>query len=182
MPDYQHIQQQFHTINAQPTPAEAQGVLIGMWLGQGPCSLHDWVRELTDVPLTDEEIPRDVHDIFEDFVSCTTTADNLGLNLLLPDESFPLNERVRTLTEFAQAVLYGYAISGGKPPHALDEQSKEVFDDLEQIANLDTENLDDSEDEFNLHEIEQYLSSALLVMYLQLHPPVPETNGATRLQ
>ena len=182
MPDYQHIQQQLQMINAQPTPAEAQGVLIGLWLGQGPCSLDDWVKELTDEPLTDAEIPRGVTEIFDDFVGCVTTPENLGLNLLFPDEDASLQERAQTLTEFAQAVLYAYAIAGGKPPHALAQEAREVFDDLEQIANLDTQQLDDASDAFNLHEIEQYLSAALLVMYLQLHPPVPDQSSTQRLQ
>jgi hypothetical protein len=181
MTDYERIRQALQEIGAMANPSEAQGVLVGMWIASGPVEEARWIRELVD----DDEIPAtpgDLSDMYRHFVEQVTTADNLGLDLVLPPEDSPLSEQVGGLVEFAQGVLYGYAIENGPPRRALKDEAREVFDDLGDIAQLDTESVKTEDDAFDLHQIQEYLSSALLVMYLQLHPPVPETSGSQRLQ
>lgn len=182
MSDYQRIRQALDDIGALANPSEAQGVLVGMWIGGGPTEEARWIHELVD----DEEIipstPAALSDTYRNLAEQVTTADNLGLNLVLPGEETPLREQVEALVDFAQGVLYGYAIENGPARRALAEEAREVFDDLGDIAQLDPESVKTEDDAFDLQQIEEYLSSALLVMYLQLHPPVPETSGSTRLQ
>ncbi len=184
MTEYNRIQQALDAIGSVANPSEAQGVLVGMWIGGGPTDQSRWIHELIeadeDEPMPD--IPADLAALYRHFVEQVTGADNLGLDLVLPPEDASLKEQVEGLVDFAQGVLYGYAIENGPARRALSDEAREVFDDLGDIAQLDTESVKTEDDAFDLHQIEEYLSSALLVMYLQLHPPVPESAGSRRLQ
>ncbi|MCL7745438.1 UPF0149 family protein [Guyparkeria hydrothermalis] len=183
MTEYQRLQQALDSIGALANPAEAHGVLIGMWVGGGPAEQSRWLAELVEEDEEPQAVPAELSGLYRQFVEQVTTADNLGLDLVLPDDDASPRDQVEGLIDFAQGVLYGYAIENGPARRALTDEAREVFDDLGDIAQLDPESVGRSEDDaFDLHQIEEYLSSALLVMYLQLHPPVPESAGSNRLQ
>ncbi|MFW5953908.1 MAG: UPF0149 family protein [Guyparkeria sp.] len=182
MTEYERIQQALDAIGSVANPSEAHGVLIGMWIGGGPTDQSRWIRELLEEDEDAPAVPEDLAALYRHFVEQVTGADNLGLDLVLPSEDASLKEQVEGLVDFAQGVLYGYAIENGPARRALSDEAREVFDDLGDIAQLDTDSVKTEDDAFDLHQIEEYLSSALLVMYLQLHPPVPESAGSRRLQ
>jgi len=184
MTDYQRLQQALDSIGALANPAEAHGVLIGMWIGGGPTEELRWLAELVEEDESPQAVPAELSRLYRDLAEQVTTADNLGLALALPGEDEPMDRQVEALIDFAQGVLYGYAIENGPARRSLGDETREVFDDLGDIAQLDPESVAEGnqDDAFDIHQIEEYLSSALLVMYLQLHPPVPETAGSRRLQ
>ncbi|TKA88785.1 UPF0149 family protein [Guyparkeria sp. SB14A] len=182
MTEYQRFQQALDSIGALANPAEAHGVLIGMWIGGGPAEESRWLAELVEEDQPPQAPPTALSELYQRLVEQVTTADNLGLDLVLPDEETSLKTQVEGLIDFAQGVLYGYAIENGPARRALGDDAREVFDDLGDIAQLDPESVKTEDDAFDIHQIEEYLSSALLVMYLQLHPPIPETAGSQRLQ
>ncbi|HSH83819.1 MAG TPA: UPF0149 family protein [Guyparkeria sp.] len=182
MTDYQQIQRALDSIGALANPAEAQGVLIGMWIGGGPVDQSRWLIELVEEEEEPQEVPAELSGLYRRFVEQVTTADNLGLDLMLPGSEASLQAQAEGLIDFSQAVLYGYAIENGPARRALSSEALEVFDDLGDIALLDPESVKVDDDAFDIHQIQQYLSSALLVMYLQLHPPAPESAGSQRLQ
>ena len=183
MTEYQRLQQALDSIGALANPAEAHGVLIGMWVGGGPAEQSRWLAELVEDDEPPQAVPAELSGLYRQFVEQVTTADNLGLDLVLPDEDASPKAQVDGLIDFAQGVLYGYAIENGPARRALADEAREVFDDLGDIAQLDPDSVGRNEDDaFDIHQIEEYLSSALLVMYLQLHPPVPESAGSQRLQ
>ncbi len=182
MTEYQRFQQALDSIGALANPAEAHGVLIGMWIGGGPAEESRWLAELVEEDQPPQAAPAALSELYQRLVEQVTTADNLGLDLVLPDEETSLKTQVEGLIDFAQGVLYGYAIENGPARRALGDDAREVFDDLGDIAQLDPESVKTEDDAFDIHQIEEYLSSALLVMYLQLHPPIPETAGSQRLQ
>jgi len=183
MTDYQRLQQALDSIGALANPAEAHGVLIGMWVGGGPAEQSRWLAELVEEDEPPQAVPAELAGLYRQFVEQVTTADNLGLDLVLPDEDASPKAQVEGLIDFAQGVLYGYAIENGPARRALADEAREVFDDLGDIAQLDPDSVGRNEDDsFDIHQIEEYLSSSLLVMYLQLHPPVPDSAGSQRLQ
>lgn len=165
------------------TPSEAQGVLIGLWLGGGRATEAQWLQDLVDEPGA-LAIPAGLRAVYTQLVNQLTTADSFGIDLLLPDDEQPFEIRLRALVEFAQSVLYGYAMAKGPAPKQLSDEVREVFDDLQAIASLD-EQVDDSDrdeadDDINLQEIVDYLSAALIVMYIGMHPPVPVSASTLR--
>lgn len=179
---YPQLRDDLHDIGAVISPSEAQGTLIGLWLGKGHASESEWLSELTDEAPTNI-IPASLKAVYTDVVDQITSADNLGLSLIFPEDDQPFRDRLMALIDFAQSVLYGYAIGKGPDPAQLSPEAKEVFEDVQAIAALDDEvdnTHDDEEDEINLHEIIDYLSAALIVMYINIHPPVPSGGVASR--
>lgn len=180
---YQNTMSDLQELGSTLMPSEAQGVLIGMWLGAGRASESQWLQELVDEPAT-LAIPANLRALYSDLVNQMTTADSFGLDLLLPDDDAPFQTRLTALIEFSQSVLYGYAVAKGPSPQHLAEDVREVFDDLQAIASLDDQadgsGDDEADDEINLQEIIDYLSAALIVMYIGMHPPVPTTESTLR--
>lgn len=179
---YPKIRDDLHDIGAILSPSEAQGILIGLWLGKGHASQTEWLSELTDDESADSP-PDSLKTLYTEVIEQITSADNLGLTLIFPDDDHALRDRLMALIEFAQSVLYGYAIGKGPDPSQLSPEAKEVFDDIKAIAALDDDvdqAHDEEEDEINLHEIISYLSAALIVMYINIHPPVPSGNSTAR--
>lgn len=177
---YPQLRDDLHDIGALLSPSEAQGILIGLWLGKGHASESEWLSELSDETSL-HIMPASLKAIYAEVINQITSADNLGLSLIFPEDERPFGDRLMALIEFAQSVLYGYAVGKGPDPAQLSPEAKEVFDDLQAIAALDDEvdhTHDDEEDEINLHEIINYLSAALIVLYINIHPPVP-SDGAT---
>lgn len=177
---YNQVARDLDGLGALATPSEAQGILIGMWIGAGPVAESRWLGELVDeeAPLA---VPASLHGLFTHLYEQLTSADNLGLDILIPGDQESLSLRLEALIEFAQGVLYGYGIENGPPPRAMPPEAREVFEDLREIAELDPQAGDSEEDEVNLHEILGYLSAGLAVMYIALHPPVPAPEPSTRM-
>jgi|GEM_PF-3486270 len=179
---YPQLRDDLHDIGAVLSPSEAQGTLIGLWLGKGHASESEWLSELSD-EASPNIMPASLKAIYTEVIDQITSADNLGLSLIFPEDEQPFRDRLMALIEFAQSVLYGYAVGKGPDPAQLSPEAKEVFEDLQAIAALDDEvdnTHDDEEDEINLHEIINYLSAALIVMYINIHPPVPSGGTASR--
>jgi len=177
--EYNQVRRDLDEMEALATPSEAQGVLIGMWIGAGPVSEARWLDELVggQAPVS---VPASVHALYSRLYDQLMAADNLGLDLLLPDDDQPLAKRLQGLIDLAQGALYGYGVENGPPPRALSTEAREVFDDLREIATLDPTTSGSEEDEFNLQEIVDYLSPALAVMYISLHPPLPTPTASVR--
>lgn len=180
---YQNTATDLQDLDSTLTPSEAQGVLIGLWLGGGRASETEWLHELVDEP-TSMAMPASLRAVYTQVVDQITTADSFGIDLLLPDDDQPFQIRLAALIEFAQSVLYGYAIAKGPAPQQLSDEVREVFNDLQAISALDDQvdeaDQDAEDDEINLQEINDYLSAALIVMYIGMHPPVPANSSTLR--
>lgn len=177
--EYNQVRRDLDEMEALATPSEAQGILIGMWIGGGPVAEARWLGELIgdEAPMS---VPASLHALYSRLYDQLMAADNLGLDLLLPDDEQPLGKRLQGAIELAQGILYGYGIENGPPPRALSDEAREVFGDLREIASLDPATSGSEEDEVNLQEIVDYLSPALVVMYISLHPPLPTPTASIR--
>lgn len=179
---YHQLRDDLHDIGSSLSPSEAQGTLIGLWLGKGHASEPQWLSELSD-EVSGNPMPASLKGIYTELIDQITSANNLGLSLILPEDEQPFRDRLQALIEFAQSVLYGYAVGEGPDPAQLSPEAQEVFEDIRSVAALDDEvdaTRDEEEDELNLHEIIDYLSAALIVMYINIHPPVPGGDMPSR--
>lgn len=181
--EYNQVRRDLEDMQALTTPSEAQGILIGMWIGGGPVAQSRWLDELVGEAgslSAHQAVPASLHALYSRLYDQLMAADNLGLDLLLPDDDQPLAKRLQGAIDLAQGILYGYGVENGPPPRALTDEVREVFEDLREIAGLDPTTSGTEEDEINLQEIVDYLSPALVVMYISLHPPLPTPAASMR--
>ena len=178
--DYLRCADALADLGSSLNPSEAQGVLLGLWLGAGHATLAQWLEELTEDATDGLAIPAELRQVFDTVVHELTGADQLSLSFLLPDEDTPLPVRLQGLIDLAQSLLYGYARSGGSAPEQLSPEAREVFDDLVSLCGIDAhaEQNPTEEDEQYLQEITDYLQAALIVLFINRHPPVPPAARA----
>ncbi len=178
--NYRRCADALDELGSSLNPSEAQGVLIGLWLGAGHATVAQWLEELTDEPASPAGIDAELLRVFDTLVQELTGADQLGLSFLLPADDAPLPVRLQGLIDLAQSLLYGYARSGGSAPEQLSPEAREVFDDLVSLCGVDAHAEPDptEEDEQYLQEITDYLSAALIVLFINRHPPVPQDPRA----
>lgn len=177
--DFVRCADALHALGSSLNPSEAQGLLIGLWLGAGHTTLTQWLEELTDEPVDPNKgTAAELRAVFDAVVHELTGADQLGLSLLLPDDDESLPVRLQGLIDLAQSLLYGYARGGGSAPEQLSAEAREVFDDLVGLCGVDAyaEPNPTEEDEQYLLEITDYLSAALIVLFINRHPPVPQPD------
>ncbi|WP_407276579.1 UPF0149 family protein [Halothiobacillus sp. DCM-1] len=179
--DYPRCHDALAELGSSLNPSEAQGVLIGLWLGAGHATVPEWLDELTESdgstpPLSTPPLADALRTVFDTLIHELTGADQLGLSFLLPADDEPLPVRLQGLIDLAQSLLYGYARAGGSPPEQLAPEAREVFDDLVSLCNIDAlaEPESTEEDEQYLQDITDYLSAALIVLFINRHPPVPQ--------
>ena len=96
---------------------------------------------------------------------------NLAFELLLPDESEPLDVRVKSHQEWCSGFILGMALSGIKDFKDLPDDSRELLADFKEIGtagNFDLEEEDESEDA--LAEISEYIRMGVLLINEELQP------------
>jgi len=163
------------------TVAELQGLLMGFYSAGMVLDEQSWrqqlLKQLTKsepVPaLLDQQLVRINNELRE-----MITVSIIGIELLLPEDDCPAEERGEALGYWCQGFLLGYMqLSENKDEE--DEDIADALDDLEEISNIDLDSIGSSEeDEKMLFEITEHIKVAAQIVhsvYGQRPPPVTDT-------
>jgi uncharacterized protein len=175
----------FHTeINAELAhlklgvdACELHGSLCGYVSGGGRASPADWLQRLalddasTTAPAADSALQR----LFEATLA-ELDDDDLGFELLLPDDDTPLAQRADALISWCRGFLGGFGLATGEHP-PLSPEAAEALDDLGKIAGSALAYEDPEADEEALAEVSEYVRVAALL----LHGDCNRRGGASRL-
>jgi len=137
-----------------PATGSAAGTVALLQLAEPPMPLLDAVTDLTahSGTLLKQRAP--------------------GFNLLLPDDSEPLEERAQALADwcggFVLALLQGPYTDPGKLPVEL----QEIVEDLLKIAQAESSGTDPGGDEWALAELEEYVRTGVQLVYEELYKEV----------
>ena len=90
--------------------------------------------------------------------------DELGFQLLLPDEDDDFGLRLLGLSRWCQGYLYGFGVLGAEVEAGLDEDAREGLSDLLEISKLshDAEASEDAQQQFI--EIAEHVRIVVLLM------------------
>jgi len=147
--DFDNLQQALEKLQAMTEASEAHGTLCGLLLGQ-----HDFSRwmeyTLENLPDNNNLLLKEQLQLLQDVYEQTRTdlnAEDMSLELILPDESYEFALRLIALGTWCQGFLYGLAVNGEALLKGLSEQGRECMDDLLQISQLshDEEESEESE-------------------------------------
>ncbi len=111
--------------------------------------------------------------LYEDTLA-RLNSPQLDFELLLPDARCSLRERTESLGAWCSGFLSGLGMGGLPGPSELPEEVAELLDDLGQIARVDFE-LDDpsEEDQVAFEEVVEYIRVGTLLIHEELQPAVP---------
>jgi len=149
------------------TVAELQGLLMGFYSAGMELDEQSWrqqlLKQLTKtepVPAgLDQQLVRINHELRE-----MITGSVIGMELLLPEDDCPAEERGEALGYWCQGFLLGYMqLSENKDED--DEDVADALDDLEEISNIDLDSIGSSEeDEKMLFEITEHIKVAAQIV------------------
>jgi uncharacterized protein YgfB (UPF0149 family) len=168
LPHYQTLSRQVEAAGLDYTPAESHGIACGILCSMAadfPALWQDAMfadTEANDV-LVDEA--REALDQLVDITRGQLNTGELALSLMIPSDDEPIGLRVAAVRDWSQGFLYGFGLAGKQAESLFSADAGEALRDLVEISRLDTDQLEDVEqDEDALNQLSEYLWVAALLI------------------
>lgn len=178
LPDYGEVQAALGDAPNGAATAEAHGTLCGL-LGASVADLAEtWIHNT----LVDAEeysfggaSGSDARSLLEALHAATGAAlegDEMGFQLMLPDEDAPIEERAVALAAWCSGFLYGLAMHGLRPMEELPDELREILTDFSEIgrAGVAEEEVGEA-GETALAELVEYVRVGAQLVYDECRPP-----------
>lgn len=173
--DFDKLQQILEKLQAMTDAPEAHGTLCGLLLGQQDYSR--WLEFTLEQPADKNDLlVKESLQSLEALYQQTRTdlnAEDMSLELLLPDESYEFAMRLIALGSWCQGFLYGLAVNGEALLKGLSEQGRECMDDLLQISQLSHDEEQNEESETVYAEIVEHVRLSVIYINEELNPVLP---------
>lgn len=166
VPNYQTCATTLSNNNIAVTPAELHGLLTGV-LCAGIDAKSDWLTLLYDYTNEGQAWASNAKTLAESLFSQTNNALNgelMDFVLLQPKSDAPLNDQAEALSEWVNGFLAGFGIAGASKTSSVD--SKEILEDLAQIAQLGVDEDEDEDEQLDLLiEVTEHVRICILSLY-----------------
>ena len=153
------------------TAAEMHGQMVGLHLTRQVNPFENWLADVCkDAELIEPIDAEDQYLLKQLYqqVPIELERSDLGFQLLLPDDDFPLEKRLAALAQWVQGFLAGLA-GAGVTNDQVKGDVKETLEDLLNIAYIDKMDIDgDDSAEKDYAEISEYVRMAVLLLHTDL--------------
>jgi yecA family protein len=178
LPPYQQIAQELSQQSISVTPAELQGLLIGMLCGgvdpkelQWQPMLFDYTNDGMGWPMSALNYAKTVFD----FASEELSSGNFELSMLLPDGD-DLMAYADAVSEWVSHFISGVGLANTQLK-TLPADVKEAMGDLEEISKLGIDENDDLEEQADLLEqVLEHVKACVLTVHVELAKKVTTTQ------
>jgi uncharacterized protein YgfB (UPF0149 family) len=175
MIDFDVVQTALEQLRSDCDAAESHGTLCALLTDN--CSMADWLGlTLDDLPDPSDVLAQERLSILKQFFEESReqiNTDDLGFELLLPDDSDDFAIRLLALSRWCQGFLYGIGVLGEAKTAVLDQQSQECLSDLLEISKLDHREVDSDEGEQQLVEISEHVRMSIILINESMNPVMP---------
>ena len=175
MPDFDSVQSSLLGLHAMTDACEAHGTLCGLLLGQQDFAA--WVKyTLENSPDANDLLAKQHLQPLRDLYELTRkqlNAEDMSLELILPDENNEFAVRLIGLASWCQGFLYGVAVNGESLLTNLSEQGRECMDDLLQISQLSHDEEQSEESETVYAEIVEHVRLSVIYLNEEINPVLP---------
>jgi len=172
LPEFDEVQSALDRLHAITDASEAHGTLYGLLLGHKDMS--QWLSlTLENLPDKSDLLAQENLQILEQLFEQSKVqlnADDMSLELLLPDESHEFAIRLIGLASWCRGFLYGLAANGEKILQALSEQGLECMNDLLEISQLGYDEEESDETEVVYHEVVEHVRLSVIYMNDEINP------------
>lgn len=148
--------------------AEAHGLLCGLLCSRHEDAQKRWLDELLEETSDGDLLVVECRGALDRLYRQTRSEiedPGLGFRPLLPEDSQPLQQRAKALSEWCQGFLYGLGLCG-LDQDRLSEATREALQDLSQITRMDVNSLEESEqDEEALMEVSEFVWVAAMLLF-----------------
>ncbi len=184
-PNYSQLLRTASQAQAEISISESHALLCGLMSGSPSVNCQRWFNELFSEPSHGNVLRAEYEEVLSQIFQIThdeLILNGMGFTLLLPDDDFPLNERVEALADWARGFLAGLALVGRSKDSALSEESQGFIADLAEISQAAIDEANAEEEEAFI-EIEEYLRVGVMLVLDELNPaqrkPIEVDNNET---
>jgi uncharacterized protein YgfB (UPF0149 family) len=169
-PDYLEVQALLGESGSGPTTAEAHGTLCGLLCVAADDLPAAWIENTladlgADSGAAEAGALADVHA----WTAAAIRGDEMGLDLMLPEDEVPLAARTEALARWCQGFLYGLAVRGLKDPEQLPAPIGELVNDFSQISQASLEGEEDEQGEGAYAELVEYVRVGVQLIFDELN-------------
>ncbi len=172
MLDFDAVQAALARLGANADAAESHGTLCALLIGNA--SLADWLgHTLPDMPDPGDALAAEQLEVLRQLYETTReqlNQEDLGLELLLPEEIEDFGGRLIALAGWCQGFLYGIAAVGAAPEDALDDEARECLSDILEISKLAHDEEASDEAELQYAEVAEHVRMSALLLNESLNP------------
>lgn len=174
--NFNDIANAFVMANLMGSPAELHGLLCGRISGGQKLPGDDLMAVVAEFLEVEHERVEDLGDMLPDLYQYTLgqiCSGGFEFHPLLPDDEFPLNQRLASLGEWCQGFLYGLGNSGLSVKTELTGDIADALSDLASISQVDSleDENGEEEDEVSYAELVEYVRVAVLLIHAELSAP-----------
>ena len=178
MLDFDRVQSALESLGANTDASETHGTLCALLLDNTALSV--WLgHTLEELPERSDVLASEQLDVLEQLYRETREQlnnEDLGLELLLPDESDDFGLRLLGLAGWCQGFLYGIGVIGVGADEGLDDEARECLSDLLEISKLRHDEAVSEEAELQYAEIVEHVRMATLLLNETLNPLKPSSS------
>jgi len=164
--------------------AECHGILSGLICAAGPVDSVHWLTLLyEDVNKIDNNDRALLEQVYQQTMQ-QLSGDELGFQLMLPDDEQSLSQRTLALTDWCRGFLYGISAANLKLGPDLPDDVNEIIHDLTQISAADysdDQDEDNNEAENAYMELTEYIRAGTMLIYTELQVPARPSPDSTVL-
>lgn len=162
--------------------AELAGMLHGL-VGHGFVpEAGRWPQQMSDFLANGEPLGQQAEDELEQIIAFTQKdyqPESYSIDLLIPEDDYPIDQRARALGEWCQGYLTGYGLI--KQEKELEDDAKEALRDMSEIAKVDfsIEDEDPEELESAFMTISEHVKMSAQIIFTanQATPSAPQNKN-----
>lgn len=150
--------------------AEMQGILCGMFCGGMSLTDQRWLDTLKDMANQGEPFTDNAEQVLTALFNQTCQQlleAEFSLQLLLPEDTAPLNDRGAALINWVQGFLVGFGLHQ-QDLTGCSADVKEAMEDFANIARMEEPMEDDEESERAFNEVMEYVKISAILCFSEL--------------
>jgi yecA family protein len=180
LPDYDELNEALARLEIVTDAAECHGMLCGLICADKQAR-KQWLAEiLPGERESGDLLIKELRTMLEAVYASTRQqfdAAEFGVRLLLPDDNEALPVRLRALGQWCEGFYLGLGIAGINDLDKLPEDSREIVQDMIDIAQIEvSEDEANEEDEVAYAEVAEYLRVGVLLIHEELSTPAQVTQ------
>ncbi len=173
LPEYHRVHDALQRTEAVLTPSEVHGVLIGQLINFAGNGSQRFLKTVLGDFDAGDVLMGEAAALLEEVYRATREQlldEELGLDLLLPEDDAPIEMRVEAASDWARGLIYGLAEQGIVSDKGLSPDVAEFLADCRNIANMDLVADGSEDDERVYYELVEYLRVGVLMVQEELQP------------
>lgn len=183
--EYQLLNHLIVPLGALNSPSELHGMLCGKLAGGQEMTSDEWLVEAfsfldlivdDDGQLSGDEGEKAKIEIARLFpvVESQLEDDELGVQLLVPDDEESLSDRLRAIAQWSHGFLTGFGSAGMRAEAKIPEDCAEAIRNIAAIVSIDDDVEADEDGERDYMALVEYVRMAVLALYYEFGRENPE--------